>query len=277
MPNINLDCTAQNKQFLDNMEADTKRLLKELKLPRNFKPLDLPQETLDQLDNFEPAADSLKLKKHLLAIQQQCISVKNTTKAMNKLVELCDSHKPEVSRRACMTILKLAHMDQTPDLYPIEPKYLFPDDEEVKPKKKKKVQSELPTFGVVVRRTAKCCQKEPIMARRKFTREFKLSAVQLVNQQGYSVPEAAKSLGVDPHCIRYWCEKLGKESGNAPAGEGAPWPRNSGGCVRKNARLVMERDILKKRRRSSPGRSCEVRLHPLRPVRLRCDALLPGS
>ncbi len=34
------------------------------------------------------------------------------------------------------------------------------------------------------------------MARRKFTREFKLSAVQLVNQQGYSVPEAAKSLGI---------------------------------------------------------------------------------
>ncbi len=64
------------------------------------------------------------------------------------------------------------------------------------------------------------------MARRKFTREFKLSAVQLVNQQGYSVPEAAKSLGVDPNCIRYWIEKLGKESGNAPAGEGMrPWPR----------------------------------------------------
>lgn len=36
------------------------------------------------------------------------------------------------------------------------------------------------------------------MARRKFTREFKLSAVQLVNHQGYSIPEAARSLGVDP-------------------------------------------------------------------------------
>jgi transposase-like protein len=34
--------------------------------------------------------------------------------------------------------------------------------------------------------------------RRNFTREFKISAVQLVNQQGYSIPEAARSLGVDP-------------------------------------------------------------------------------
>jgi len=40
------------------------------------------------------------------------------------------------------------------------------------------------------------------MARRKFTREFKLSAVQLVNKQGYSIPEAARSLGIDPANVR---------------------------------------------------------------------------
>jgi len=33
------------------------------------------------------------------------------------------------------------------------------------------------------------------MARRKFTREFKESAVRLVQQQGYTVAEAARSLG----------------------------------------------------------------------------------
>ena len=42
------------------------------------------------------------------------------------------------------------------------------------------------------------------MARRKYTREFKVSAVKLVNEQGYSVAEAAKSLGVDPGCVRDW-------------------------------------------------------------------------
>ena len=40
------------------------------------------------------------------------------------------------------------------------------------------------------------------MGRRRFTREFKLSAVKLVNEQGYSPVEAAKSLGVDPASVR---------------------------------------------------------------------------
>ena len=31
------------------------------------------------------------------------------------------------------------------------------------------------------------------MARRKFTREFKVSAVRLVNQQGYSIVQAAET------------------------------------------------------------------------------------
>ncbi|MGD9634305.1 MAG: transposase, partial [Pirellulales bacterium] len=36
------------------------------------------------------------------------------------------------------------------------------------------------------------------MGRRKYSREFKISAVGLVQQQGYTVVQAAKSLGVDP-------------------------------------------------------------------------------
>jgi transposase len=54
------------------------------------------------------------------------------------------------------------------------------------------------------------------MARRRFTREFKLSAVQLVNEQGYSIAEAARSLGVDANSVRYWVEKL-----SAQASQGA--------------------------------------------------------
>jgi transposase-like protein len=33
------------------------------------------------------------------------------------------------------------------------------------------------------------------MSRKKYTREFKISAVNLVNEQGYTVPDAAWSLG----------------------------------------------------------------------------------
>lgn len=83
------------------------------------------------------------------------------------------------------------------------------------------------------------------MARRKFTREFKLSAVKLVNEQGYSPVEAAKSLGVDPNCVRGWVEKLGGEAGLAPSGEGA-LKAELRRLRKENARLLMEREILKK-------------------------------
>ena len=83
------------------------------------------------------------------------------------------------------------------------------------------------------------------MPRRKYTREFKISAVKLVNEQGYSIPEAAKSLGVDPNCVRGWVEKFGQEAGTAPTGEGAVTAELRR-LRKENARLLMERDILKK-------------------------------
>lgn len=81
--------------------------------------------------------------------------------------------------------------------------------------------------------------------RRKFTREFKVSAVKMVNEQGCSVGETAKNLGVDANSVRGWVAKLSAEPGMAPAGEGALVAEVR--QLRKdNARLVMERDILKK-------------------------------
>lgn len=83
------------------------------------------------------------------------------------------------------------------------------------------------------------------MPRRRFTREFKLSAVQLVNQQGYSIPEAAKSLGIDPANVRGWVQQFGAETGNAPSGEGAVQAELRR-LRKENAQLLMEREILKK-------------------------------
>jgi transposase len=83
------------------------------------------------------------------------------------------------------------------------------------------------------------------MPKRKFTREFKLSAVQLVNQQGYKIAAAAKSLGVDAANVRGWVRQFSSEPGAAPAGDGAVAAEMA--RLRKdNARLTMERDILKK-------------------------------
>jgi transposase len=69
--------------------------------------------------------------------------------------------------------------------------------------------------------------------------------VQLVNHQGYSVAAAAKSLGVDRNSIREWVAKLGAEAGLAPSGAGAVQAELQR-LRKENARLLMERDILKK-------------------------------
>jgi transposase len=83
------------------------------------------------------------------------------------------------------------------------------------------------------------------MSRRKFSREFKLSAVKLVNEQGYSIPQAAKSLGIDPANVRAWVEKFTSEEGLAPSGEGA-LKAELRKLRKENAQLLMEREILKK-------------------------------
>jgi transposase len=83
------------------------------------------------------------------------------------------------------------------------------------------------------------------MARRKYTREFKVSAVQLVNEQGYSPGQAAKSLGVDANSVRYWVKQLSSQADLAPKGKGAE-AEELRRLRKENARLRMERDILKK-------------------------------
>ncbi|HEX4054222.1 MAG TPA: transposase [Tepidisphaeraceae bacterium] len=83
------------------------------------------------------------------------------------------------------------------------------------------------------------------MARRKFAREFKVSTVKLVNEQGYSIANAAKSLGIEPSTVRYWVEKFSGEEGLAPSGEGA-LKAELQRLRKENARLLMEREILKK-------------------------------
>jgi transposase len=83
------------------------------------------------------------------------------------------------------------------------------------------------------------------MARRKFTREFKVSAVKLVNEQGYSPAEAARSLGVDRSSIGAWVAKYSAEAGLAPTGDGA-LQAELRRLRKENARLREEREILKK-------------------------------
>jgi transposase len=83
------------------------------------------------------------------------------------------------------------------------------------------------------------------MGRRIFTREFKVSAVKLVLEQGYTPTEAARSLGVQPTSLREWLKKFPAAAGGEVSSESAL--RAEVRQLREaNARLLMEREILKK-------------------------------
>lgn len=83
------------------------------------------------------------------------------------------------------------------------------------------------------------------MGRRVYAREFKVSAVKLVQEQNYTVVEAAKSLGVDAASIRNWLRKFAAEVGGQPTGDAA-LRAELRRLREENKRLLMEREILKK-------------------------------
>ena len=84
--------------------------------------------------------------------------------------------------------------------------------------------------------------------RRRYTSEFKVEAVKLVTEKGYSVAEAARSLGVHETLLRSWKQALEAQGGQAFPGQGNP-PAVEEELRRlraENKRLLAERDILKK-------------------------------
>jgi transposase len=81
------------------------------------------------------------------------------------------------------------------------------------------------------------------MGRRKYSREFKASAVALVQQQAYTVAAAAKNLGIDPGSLRGWLKQFSLEGQSPGSGAVEAELRR---LREENRRLTMERDILKK-------------------------------
>ncbi len=84
--------------------------------------------------------------------------------------------------------------------------------------------------------------------RRAFSREFKLEAVKLIIEQGYSVAQAADSLGISATVLRTWKKKLQAEGEQAFPGKGRlnQTDEQLHKLRQENKRLRMERDILKK-------------------------------
>lgn len=84
--------------------------------------------------------------------------------------------------------------------------------------------------------------------RKDYTDEFKLDAVKLVIEQGYSTPEVGRRLGINHTNVSRWVREYHAKIGV---------PSKSSGAVqeleeevkrlrKENKRLLMEREILKK-------------------------------
>ena len=101
------------------------------------------------------------------------------------------------------------------------------------------------------------------MQRRKFSREFKLEAVKLVRERWVSVSQAARDLDLHENVLRKWVREHVSDPSSAFPGHGVMKPEQQEieRLRRELARMKAERDILKKRRPTSPGTRYEVRVH----------------
>jgi transposase len=84
--------------------------------------------------------------------------------------------------------------------------------------------------------------------RRTYTNEFKVEAVKLVTEQGRSVAEAARSLGISENLLRSWKFSFQANGDQAfPVKGHLPAIEEELRRLRaENKRLAAERDILKK-------------------------------
>ena len=97
-------------------------------------------------------------------------------------------------------------------------------------------------------------------ARGRYTLEFKMEAVRLV-KGGQASAVTAKVLGMPKQTLENWVRL--SEKGQLKGAGDKPVSVEQMELARLRAELArvkMERDILKKRRRTSPGNLCEVRL-----------------
>ena len=84
--------------------------------------------------------------------------------------------------------------------------------------------------------------------RRQFSREFKLEAVRLVKERGVALAQAARDLDLHETVLRSWIRELATDPQQAFPGNGVMKPEQAEieRPKKENAKLKMERDLLKK-------------------------------
>ena len=88
-------------------------------------------------------------------------------------------------------------------------------------------------------------EQEPVRSRRSFTDEFKRDAVALVLDEGRRVIDVARSLGVGEGTLGNWVRQARVDRGDR-AGVTTSERTELVELRRENARLRMERDLLKR-------------------------------
>ena len=84
------------------------------------------------------------------------------------------------------------------------------------------------------------------MGKRVFTDEFKKAAVDQVVGQRHTMKSVAKRLGVNYHTLREWVQATKAAAGGTLIPADLPADQLVRELQKENARLRMERDILKK-------------------------------
>lgn len=84
--------------------------------------------------------------------------------------------------------------------------------------------------------------------RRKYTKEFKLDAISLVTEQGYTCVEAARSLDIHSNILSRWIREAAEDSEHAFRGNGRLTEEQLEiRRLREEVRrLTIEKEILKK-------------------------------
>ena len=95
--------------------------------------------------------------------------------------------------------------------------------------------------------TSRSVAKSPT-GRRTHTSQFKREAVELIAREGLSVAEVARRLGINQTLLRSWKLKFQEQGDQAfpGAGQRTAIEEEVRQLREENARLKMERDILKK-------------------------------
>jgi transposase len=81
--------------------------------------------------------------------------------------------------------------------------------------------------------------------RRKYTREFKQEAVQLVRSTDVPASQIARDLGIDPNMLSRWCREMGSIGNKAFQGQGKPRDEEMAALKRELVQVRKERDFLR--------------------------------